>query len=171
MIEVFLNEAVCDFVKEIVKNFRLEKPPRVLERKPGSLYDESDPNTHSDPDGVTPITVYNGWLPLKESDVDSFPFVTVRAVSGSVVSGRSDTVVEIMVGTFSRDAQAYRDCVNVMHRIMEQLTLLKNNILQKKYIRQDEMTWEMPFDQKEPYFAGVITTHWQMYSTESDFEV
>lgn len=165
MIEVNLIYALCEQVKNALKDLRLEKPERVEIRKPGSLFLESQKAEIKEKNYIQ-IKVFNGWLPNKEATVDDFPFVTVRPVAGQISSGLTNLDVELVVGSFSRDELAYNDVMNVMHRVITSLITLNDNVLNHKYERTGDVLWSLPFDQTEPFFQCVITTHWIIYSSE-----
>ena len=167
MVELYCVDALCSFVEKSLEDFRLKKPPRQTEERPGSLYEEETPEYEDDPAEEIAIRVFNGWLPSKSFDNEAdYPFVTVRPSEATVHNGATDLSIEIIVGTFVRDDLAYKDTMNVVHRLLMRLAQLKDNILDNKYERIGEMKWNLPFDQKEPYYMAVISTSWRIYTSQ-----
>lgn len=176
MIELFLNQALVELVKTSVKDFVLTGVERKVEslkgRRAGALFVDKAPEIVDEVVKEMGITVYNGYLPDKTpAHPADFPFVTVRPTSGTVMNGRTQVTEEIIVGSFSRDEDGYQDVLNITHRIMMHLAELQNNILADKYERTGEMQWSMPFEQEKPFFMAMITTNWNIYSTEFHFQI
>ncbi len=172
MIALNCNKAVLDFVQEVVEDFRLPKPPRQTERAPGSLYQTDTPTYSEDPADLKAISVHDGWLPNKDSaTVADYPFVTVRPSEANIDNGITDLTIEIVVGTFSRDEDAYHDTSNIAERILMRLTQLKDNVLNGKYERVGSMKWSMPFEQEQPFFMIVLTTSWHIYSSQFESSI
>lgn len=172
MVELYCVDALCEFVEEALGDFRLPKPPRQTEARPGSLYEEETPEYEDDPSDEIAIKVYNGWIPSKSFDNDAdYPFVTVRPSEGTVRNGATDLNIDIIVGTFAHDDVAYKDTMNVTHRLLMRLAQLEDNILDHKYERVGEMKWNLPFDQKEPYYMVVISTSWRIYTSQFETSI
>lgn len=170
MIEVNLTKALCAFIEQAVKDFRLERAPRIEERTPGSLFEDPPVMPEPQKNGVIPIKVYNGWLPDKEqSHPNDFPFITVRPTGGVVKPGCSSCSIDIVIGTYSADSQGYLDVMNVLQRVLMNLSILQNNTLDDKYERVNDMTWQLPFDQPEPFYQAVISTEWNIYKNDFYF--
>ncbi len=167
MVELYCVDALCKLIKEALEDIRLHKPPRQTEERPGSLYEEETPEYEDDPEDEIEIKVFNGWLPSKNFDNDAdYPFVTVRPSNATVHNGATDLTIEIIVGTFARDDLAYQDTMNVVHRLMMRIAQLENGILDRKYERMGDMKWELPFEQKEPYYMAIISTSWRIYTSQ-----
>ncbi|MGN0902875.1 MAG: hypothetical protein ACI4M9_06290 [Succinivibrio sp.] len=173
MIALHCNQALIEFVKEAVADFRLSSPPRQTERRPGSLFEDNyTPEFKEEPKNLTEIAVHDGWLPNKDAATpDDYPFVTVRPSEATVTNGITQLTIEIVVGTFSRDENAYHDTSNVAQRILMRLAQLKDNLLAHKYERVGSMKWSMPFEQEQPFFMIVLTTNWHIYSSQFDSSI
>lgn len=176
MIELFLNQALVDLVRTSVKDFVLSGVKRKTEtsqgRRAGALFVDKSPEITPEIVTDSGITVYNGWLPEKSAaNPSDYPFVTVRPTAATVLNGGTQVTEEILVGTFSRDNLGYQDVLNVTHRIMMQIAELQNNVLANKYERMGAMQWSMPFEQEKPFFMAVITTTWNIYTTEFHFDI
>ncbi len=149
MTEIFLTEALIEKIKEAVKDFRLpvengmERPPKVI----------------------------TGFLPPKRSGIDDdFPFVIVRADSGKINMEKTDTVVSIIVGCYCEDCEeGHKHCLNVMSRIRNELAMLPNNILARKYVLQFPLEWELPKDQAWKYWQVEMTTTWSCNTPQAEF--
>ncbi len=175
MIELLLNQALTELVKTAVKDFSLEKSPRKVEskddRRPGGLFVDGQSKITTETKERIGVTVYDGWLPSKDvSRPSDFPFVTVRPTSGVVENGCTTVTEEIVIGTFSRDEDAYHDTMNVAQRIATAISNLKFNVLAGKYEKGSEMSWSMPFEQEKPFYMLVITTTWRVYTTQFPFD-
>ncbi len=172
MIALNCNSAVVEFVREAVTDFRLQRAPRQTKRVPGSLYQTTTPSYDEDPTDLKEIEVYDGWLPNKDAaTVDDYPFVTVRPSAATVNNGCTELTIEIVVGTFSRDEDAYHDTSNVAQRILMRLAQLKDNVLADKYERVDSMKWSMPYEQEQPFFMIVLTTEWRIYTSQFESSI
>lgn len=172
MIALNCNKALIEFVKKAVEDFRLSAPPRQTERIPGSLFEENTPEFAEDPEALHEIAVHDGWLPNKDAATPAdYPFVTIRPSEATVDNGITQLIIEIVVGTFSRDEDAYHDTSNVAQRILMRLAQLKDNLLDHKYERVGSMKWSMPFEQEQPFFMIVLTTNWHIYSSQFDSSI
>ena len=159
MVELYCVDALCKLIKEALEDIRLHKPPRQTEERPGSLYEEETPEYEGKPKE----------FPSKSKNFDNdadYPFVTVRPSNATVHNGATDLTIEIIVGTFARDDLAYQDTMNVVHRLMMRIAQLENGILDRKYERMGDMKWELPFEQKEPYYMAIISTSWRIYTSQ-----
>lgn len=136
---VLLVDELRDFVDTVVKNY-------VLETKRPEL--------------TKPPQVLTGYLPPKNSTPDpDFPFVIVRLVNVTDTQDGATVTVNIIVGTYSEDAQnGWRDVANISQRIWTEL--FKKRVLAKKYRVEYPMKFEMPDEQPFPEWVGIMTTTW-----------
>lgn len=132
MVENQLTDALREYIEAAVKDLRLPV-------KNGTCGEERVPQ------------VLDFDLPPKRSgEKDDFPFVIVRADSGEIEAEQSEIDVYIIVGCYSDDFTANRDCLNVMSRIRNALTMLPNGILADKYELQYPLKWTLHGEQPNP---------------------
>lgn len=166
MVGIECNKALVALVKEAVKDFRLTRIATQTERKPGSLYIDSEtPEYDEDPQDLVQVQVFDGFIPSADKIDRISPFVTVRPVSAVVSNGGTQLKISIIVGTFSRDQDGYHDTLNVVDRIVTRIMQIPDNILDGRYNLVDNITWELTDDQDEPFFYVTMNTSWSMLST------
>ena len=138
MIENLLTEALCKKIEEAVKEFRLPVQNGEM-RAP---------------------KIINGYLPPKRSRVDDdFPYVVVRAESGVCDRGESSVTVALLIGCYSKDDDGHEYCLNVMSRIRTALMSLENETLDKKYILQLPIKWDLaPVQPVDQWQLDMVTT-------------
>ena len=148
MIENKLTEALRDFIKEAIKDFRLPVENGEM-RAP---------------------QVVNGYLPPKRSgDCDDFPFVIVRPEKGTSDREATEITVSIIIGCFAEEYDGHEYCLNVMARIRSALASMENNILANKYVLNFPIDWDISPDQPYPQWQIDMTTHWQFNTPQAYF--
>ena len=155
MIEIYLTKALREFIKTAVKDFRL--PVEKGE--------------------IRPPQVINGFLPPKQyiqpnqsEREDDFPFVVVRPDKAETDSGKTEVTVSIIIGCYSKDFDGYEYCLNVMSRIRNALSSMKNGVLDKKYILQFPFEWDIVPEQPWPQWQVDITTRWVFNAPQAEFD-
>ena len=149
MVENLLTKALREKVEEAVKDYRLPVKNGVP-RAPNVL---------------------NGELPPKRSNVnDDFPFVVVRAVSGSVNENSTEFTIDIIIGCYTEEYDGHEYCLNVASRIRNALTTMKDARLEDKYILQFPINWDNLPAHPYPQWQITMTTKWIYRTTVNDFE-
>lgn len=114
--------------------------------------------------------VVNNYLPPKRAGKsDDFPFVLVRAESGSSNQDITSVTVAIVVGAYCPNGvdsarEGHEHCLNVMERIRLKLMNLPGLILDGRYQLRDDVTWSLPAEQPFPYYQLDMETHWTFRS-------
>lgn len=144
-----LTEALREFIREAVKDFRLPvengeaRAPQVI----------------------------NGYLPPKRSgDTDDFPFVIVLPEKGTSNREATEVTVSIIIGCFAEDYDGHEYCLNVMSRIRSALAAMENNILANKYVLSFPVTWELVPEQPWPQWQLNMTTQWEFNTPQANFK-
>lgn len=103
--------------------------------------------------------VIEGWLPPKESnDIPDVPYVILRMTDGEDNSDIARTNVKILIGTYSEEVDGWKDAVNVLLRIRQQLLTVRT--LGKKFRMELPLKWKLFEEQPYPIWIGEITTIW-----------
>ena len=141
MIEPLLTQAVCKFLEKACSAYRL--PTRSGEMRAPK--------------------VFAGYLPLKRSSNDEdFPFLLVRAESGT--SDGDATVIDlaVIVGCYCDDASmaGYSQCLDVVARIRTALMRLPDQTIEKRYQLRLPIKWENIQEQPFPHWQVEISTTW-----------
>lgn len=139
MVENNLTDALRELIADAVKDFRL--PVKNGEPRAPQVLDFDLP-------------------PKRSGDKDDFPFVVVRADNGNIDRDNTDIQVFIIIGCYAEDFTANRDCLNVMSRIRNALTMLPAGILAGKYVLQYPITWDLYAEQPLPYSQLNMKVKW-----------
>ena len=101
MTPLMLQDALCDFLKEVVGSYLLSTNKSITKAP----------------------QIVPSYLPLKGStDTADFPFVIVRVMSQEDTQGESKLVVKLIVGVYAEDiVQGPGDLMNVIERIRQAL--------------------------------------------------
>lgn len=103
--------------------------------------------------------VVEGWLPPKESnDIPDVPYVILRMTDGEDNSDIARTNVKILIGTYSEEVDGWKDAVNVLLRIRQQLLTVRT--LGKKFRMELPLKWKLFEEQPYPIWIGEIITIW-----------
>ena len=139
MIEQELVRALQEFLAEALKDFGMPTKDGKL-RAP---------------------KIIDGYLPPKRSGTDEdFPFVVVRADSGTADHNAANVEVTLIVGAYTEETNGYLYCLNVMTRIRNALLSLKNGCLADRFLLVGEFSWKNIEDQPWPQWNLFITTNW-----------
>lgn len=151
MVEVKLAEALREFIRNAVKDFRLPvESGEYVFRAP---------------------TVINGYLPPKRSGQDDdFPFVIVRVDGGDSEGEQTSVKVSIIIGCFAEEYDGHEYCLNVYSRIRNALMSMKNGILANKYVLQQPISWDIVPEQPYPQWQLDISTNWAFNAPQAEFD-
>lgn len=148
MVENLLVDALVALISEAVEEYRM-------------------PVKNGDPRAPK---VVNGFLPPKRSlPEDDFPFVVVRAEAGTSDVQETITNVAISIGCYTEEYDGHKYCLNVLARIKSALSMLENGILDKKYVLQYPMTWQMVENQPYPEWQLDMVTKWAYNTPQAEF--
>lgn len=140
MIEQELAKSLREFIKNAVKDLRL---PVEKEKKPRAP------------------KIIDGYLPPKRSDnSDDFPFVIVRPESAISEYGTTIVTVAIIIGCYTTEYDGHEYCLNVMSRIRNALTMMKNGTLDERYILNFPIKWDLVPEQPYPQWQLDMETTW-----------
>lgn len=106
------------------------------------------------------LQVIAGYLPPKKSVPDpDFPFVIVRIESFEDKLEGAIANVNMVIGTYSEDAQdGWRDVVNIATRIWSEL--FRKRIVADKYRVEYPCEFILPEEQPFPQWIGMLSTVW-----------
>jgi hypothetical protein len=110
--------------------------------------------------------VIDGWLDfLAANDVERFPFIIVRPTDGedSKQGAEQDAlaVVKLIVGTYSDTPDGFRDAVQMIDAIREDLGAAPA-IVGTAYEHTGPLKWEVPEEQHRPQWMAIVTTNWTL---------
>ncbi|CNK29441.1 Uncharacterised protein [Yersinia aldovae] len=107
-------------------------------------------------------TVFDGYLPLKhysnEGQPPEFPHIIVRASGGDSRPDQDTIRVKMIIGGFSEDVAGYRVVLNILECI--QLNFQEFPILDKRYLYEDDLQWQLYDDQPYPYWIIEAFATW-----------
>lgn len=143
MIENLLTKALREKIEEIVKDYRLP-------------VENGEPRCPQ---------VINGYLPPKRSGADDdFPFIIVRAEGGKSEEEQTEITIALIIGCYSDEYNGHEHCINIMTRIRLALASMENHVLDKRFVLQFPIEWELLREQPYPQWQLEMTTHW-VYNT------
>ncbi len=173
MTELNLLDALVARLTELFRGYELPAKSGLLQNvkviaqnlpKPSAVSVKTDTEDESDSEAIDP----QGYT---VTDIESiFPCVVVRlgemVDSEEGAAGQSRTSVQFSVGVYdsredARDCQGYRDVLNIIEVIRQDLLSMPARILEKRY------RLEMPFrsglvdDDLWPLYFGYIDTVWE----------
>jgi hypothetical protein len=110
--------------------------------------------------------VVDGWLDfLVDNDVERFPFIIVRPTNGkdSPQGAEQDAtaIVKLIVGTYSDTKDGFRDAVQVLDAIREDLASAPT-IDGTAYEHTGPLEWEVSEEQHRPQWMAVAITNWTL---------
>ncbi|OPA76743.1 hypothetical protein BVG16_16360 [Paenibacillus selenitireducens] len=159
MSAVLLLDAVSRFVRKTVEEYSAAQGKNGVYKHP---------------------KVFEWYLPFKNPKIPEdtdFPYVVARIVNGKdAVNQRNDaecTVdIALSFGVYSEatDEEGFKqpdggyDLLNLMEHV--RITLLNENIIDKKYEIQRPYVWEIPEEQPYPLWVGLAQTQWKFQSIE-----
>lgn len=148
MVEIFLTQAIREFVENAVKDFRF--PVKNGEARAPEIV--------------------NGYLPPKRTGKnDDFPFVVVYPASGEIERDATGTEIELIIGNYSAEYDGYEFCMNMLSRIRNALAMLPDNILAGKYQLLYPISWENIEEQPYPQWQMRIKTQWKTVSPQPEY--
>lgn len=110
----------------------------------------------------TSMNIYPQNLPVNETDddADPAPYIIVRLHSGEDKGTRESfnivkVVIIICTWDDSLDAQGYRDCMNIIHKLYERFQTNPN--LNNKAVFKGEFDWAIQEDNYYPYSFGACS--------------
>lgn len=118
--------------------------------------------------------VYCGYLPLKNSDEENFPYVLVRHESSSTDWEGTTAQVAIIAGAYCEGKdendevgvkmQGNFDCLNILSAIRSELLNLEAETLDNRYVLLNPIEINTPAEQPFPYWQTDMTTKWHLPS-------
>lgn len=139
MVETHLTDTLCEFVKDCLKNKQFETQSGIYR----------------------PPEVVPGYLPPKRSrEQEDFPFVIVRAESGTTTFGQTEASVVFIIGCYSEEIDGYAYCLQVMEHLRFSLATIEDRILDRRYELQFPIVWSNVQEQPYPFWQIQMTTHW-----------
>lgn len=139
MIETNLSRALCEFVEEVTKDFRLQTKTGLLKAP----------------------QIIEGYLPPKRSnDADDFPFVVVRLEDSKSDLGQTDVTMSLIIGCYTQETVGHLYCLNVFERIRRALCEMPFQTLDERYQLGFPIECKNIPDQPWPYWQLEMTTHW-----------
>lgn len=145
MTALILLEDLRTFIENAVKNFQLTSGKSLAVPK-----------------------VHTGYLPMKDDDNPTFPYVIVRLTK--ITDAKESTArIIILIGTQSEDDGGYIDAWNVGERIRQ--ALLMNRILSERFSLQLPLELESP-EKEQPYPEAIcwLTTLWHVPQPQNRLE-
>lgn len=141
MIEQELARNLREFIKDAVKDFRLP--------------------VENEKDNPRAPKIINGYLPPKHSEKgDDFPFVLVRPEGATSDMGETEVTVAIIIGCYTEEYDGHEYCLNVMTRIRNALTSMKDGRLADKYVLNFPIKWDIVPEQPWPQWQLDMETKW-----------
>ena len=142
MIEQELARNLREFIKDAVKDLRL---PVEFEKK------------------ARAPKIINGYLPPKRAEKgDDYPFVLVRPDAATSERDTTEVTVSIIIGCYAKPEEydGYEYCMNVMTRIRNALTSMKDGRLAEKYVLNFPIIWNNVPEQPWPQWQLEMETKW-----------
>lgn len=183
MIKLGLIDALVAFLKEVFAEYQLPAKSGLLQNvrvfaqympQPEAVEvntdDNDEENESADTDENEETTNTNTTEPLGYSATDiesNFPCVIVKFEDCTIKEeGSIDAVrmkVSILVGTYdeSADCQGYRDVVNIIDKIEQEILALPARVLKQRYRLEMPLKDYLPPEQPYPIYLGVIESVWE----------
>ena len=166
MTELFLLDALVARLTELFRDYELTAKSGLLQTvKVFAQYLPQPSAVTVKPKDDTESTTPQGYAP---SDIESnFPCVIVKLdeatdrEEGTLTQTRVN--VRILVGTYdeSADCQGYRDVLNIIEVIRQDLLTLPGRVLDKRYRLEMQLKHYLFDDQPWPIYFGQIETVWE----------
>ncbi len=144
MTEILLCRALCDLIREAIKDLALPCPGG----------------------DVAVPEVFNGFLKFPQQEVEGFPFVVVRPMASTTDENSVSVEVAISIGAYyelqddGSCVDGYEESMNVCSRIRQALFDLPNCCLDGQYILDLPIRIEVSEEQAHPYWQVDMTTKW-----------
>ena len=166
MTELFLLDALVARLTELFRDYELTAKSGLLQTvKVFAQYLPQPSAVTVKPKDDTESTTPQGYTP---SDIESnFPCVIVKLddatdrEEGTLTQTRVN--VRILVGTYdeSPDCQGYRDVLNIIETVRQDLLTLPGRVLDGRYRREMPMKNYLFDEQAWPIYFGQIETAWE----------
>ena len=169
MIKLGLIDALVAFLKEVFADYQLPAKSGLLQNvrvfaqympQPEAVEVNTDDNDEEN-EAAEP-------LGYSATDIESnFPCVIVKFEDCTIKEeGSIDAVrmkVSILVGTYdeSADCQGYRDVVNIIDKIEQEILALPARVLKQRYRLEMPLKDYLPPEQPYPIYLGVIESVWE----------
>lgn len=172
------QDALCEEIRNLLKDRRYKKPPKEPEEPDfdDERYGELDDDPEGDPEGepeeettiempkpeLVEMTVYPQNIPVPlsgEEDENPVPYIIVRLNGGKDPNGPdSEYIMEVVVimGIWEDDrkAQGHRELLNIINLVYARF--MKNQCLDNKYVYKGGFEWDIQEDGYYPYYFGAF---------------
>ena len=171
MTELGLIDALVAFLKKIFADYQLPAKSGLLQNvqvfaqympQPEAVEVNTDDKDETEETGTTEPLGYTA------TDIESnFPCVIVKFEECTIKEeGSIDAVrinVSFLVGTYdeSADCQGYRDVLNIIDKIEQEILELPARVLAQRYRLEMPLKDYLPPEQPYPIYLGVIETVWE----------
>ena len=158
---IYVLETIKEAIENITKDIKLEKPPlsNAEFRATSNIMDYE----------LTSPAVYVGWYPNEglEEYQGLAPSITVMMDNGDDIDGEDISNIKIRLGIMIYDpgttteeevklnAKGYKDLLNLIF-------LIKKDIKSELSLNISKIKWELPQEQKFPYWFGFINFELQI---------
>ncbi|MBQ6738478.1 MAG: hypothetical protein IJP41_08510 [Synergistaceae bacterium] len=171
MTELGLIDALVAFLKKIFADYQLPAKSGLLQNVQVFAQYMPQPEAvevSTDDEDETEETDTTEPLGYTATDIESnFPCVIVKFEECTIKEeGSIDAVrinVSFLVGTYdeSADCQGYRDVLNIIDKIEQEILELPARVLAQKYRLEMPLKDYLPPEQPYPIYLGVIETVWE----------
>jgi hypothetical protein len=114
--------------------------------------------------------VYAQDLPEKLlAEKGAFPYVIVRVQEGKFESKETQEVTTLLlVGSYDSklEPQGHRQVINIIMKIVERFR--KNPLLEKYYMAEPDIRWNLQEEDTRPIFFGGIIIRWKIKAIEKE---
>lgn len=171
MTELGLIDALVAFLKKIFADYQLPAKSGLLQNVQVFAQYMPQPEAvevSTDDEDETEETDTTEPLGYTATDIESnFPCVIVKFEECTIKEeGSIDAVrinVSFLVGTYdeSADCQGYRDVLNIIDKIEQEILELPARVLAQRYRLEMPLKDYLPPEQPYPIYLGVIETVWE----------
>ena len=171
MTELGLIDALVAFLKKIFADYQLPAKSGLLQNvqvfaqympQPEAVEVNTDDEDETEETGTTEPLGYTA------TDIESnFPCVIVKFEECTIKEeGSIDAVrinVSFLIGTYdeSADCQGYRDVLNIIDKIEQEILELPARVLAQRYRLEMPLKDYLPPEQPYPIYLGVVETVWE----------
>lgn len=170
------QDALCEEIRNLLKDRRYKKPPKEPEEPEFNedYYEDLDENpdgeteTEPEPEPVEPepelvkMTVFPQNIPVPlsvDEDENPVPYIIVRLNTGTDANTfDSEYIMKVVVimGIWDddRNAQGHRELLNIINLVYRRFAT--NPCLDGKYIYKGEFKWDIQEDGYYPYYFGAF---------------
>lgn len=171
MTELDLIDALVAFLKKIFADYQLPAKSGLLQNVQVFAQYMPQPEAvevNTDDDEETAEEDTTEPLGYSATDIESnFPCVIVKFEECTIKEeGSIDAVrinVSFLIGTYdeSADCQGYRDVLNIIDKIEQEILELPARVLAQRYRLEMPLKDYLPPEQPYPIYLGVIETVWE----------